>query len=87
MEHFLTTGILDLGILVFGFLIGLGTKFRLPIMLTLFLIRVVKWWLETHPHGKELSKKTTLDEEFKKTFASEIKQVEKVLNMDGKNTP
>ena len=65
-----------MAILFFGFLVGIATKFRTPIMLTLFMVRVIKWWIETHPHGREMAGKTSLDEEFRKTFAKELKLVE-----------
>lgn len=43
-------------------------QFRLPITLTIFLIRVVQWYLKTNPSGKELSRKTLLDEKFTQLF-------------------
>ncbi len=81
MEHLLSTGILDFGILSLGFLVGVGTKFRTPIMISLFLIKIIKWWIETHPHGKEMARKTKLDMEFKEKFVKEIKILEDKLKL------
>jgi len=29
---------------------------------------VVKWWFDTHPHGKEIAAKTTFVQEFEQLF-------------------
>lgn len=50
------------------------------------MIKVIKWYLDTHPKGIEMSKKTDLDEQFRKIFHLEIKKIEeteaKVDNKD-----
>lgn len=66
--HFISSGGLELSMIVLGFAGGILTQFRLPVTLTIFLLRMVNWWLKTHPHGKEISSKTNFDEEFHALF-------------------
>ena len=54
--------------ILLGFTGGILTQFRLPVTLTIFLIKLVSWWFKTHPHGKEVAQKTNFDEEFYKLF-------------------
>lgn len=75
--HFLTTiHSLDLLLVLLGFGAGFATRLRTPILLTIFMIRMIKWWMNTHPAGKELSKKTTFDEEFDKVFGTSLHKYE-----------
>ena len=72
MEHFnLNTGILDLILVILGFLFGQATKFRTPIMVAMLIIKMAKWYIDTHPRGKDLAKKTDLDEKLNKIVERE----------------
>lgn len=84
MEHVLSTGILDLILVILGFAVGSIARFRTPILLTMFLIKIVKWWFDTHPQGQEVAKKTNLNEEFDKRFGSELEKIENKLKFDKK---
>lgn len=72
MEHLTippTASIFDLILLILGFLGGWATRFRTPLLFTMFLVRLVKWWFETHPQGKKAAKETNFDEELTKIEA------------------
>lgn len=69
MEHFsFNTGILDLILIILGFLIGQATKLKTPIMVLILIIRMAKWYLDTHPNGKRMAKQTDIDEKLQKLF-------------------
>lgn len=68
MEHLVNAHTIDLVLILLGFSGGLLTSFRLPIALTVFMIRIIKWWMETHPDGIKMSRETDLNEEFHKLF-------------------
>lgn len=72
---------IDLVLMLLGFGVGFATKFRTPLLLTMFLVKVVKWWFETHPHGKEVAKRTNFDEEFKKKFIDDLGDAERKLGI------
>lgn len=82
--HLPPTSLLDLGLLIAGFGMGISTKLRLPFMMTMFLIKVIKWYIDTHPHGKEMAAKTDLDEQFRKIFHLEIKKIEEHDKVEAK---
>lgn len=65
MEH-LSTGLIDLILLILGFLVGQVTKFKTPISVAILVIRMAKWYLDTHPQGKKIAKQTNIDEKFRK---------------------
>lgn len=62
----LNTGIIDLILLVLGFFFGQATKFRTPILAAMLVFRMAKWYMETHPHGKEMAKESNIDESLQK---------------------
>jgi hypothetical protein len=64
--------IIDFILIVLGFGVGVSTQFRLPMQLTIFMIRMIKWWFDTHPHGKEMAARTNFDEEFDRLFGIHI---------------
>lgn len=63
---------LDLLLIILGFSAGFMTRLKTPIYLTIFMIRMIKWWMDTHPSGKEISEKTNFDEEFDKIFGTNL---------------
>lgn len=67
-----STSIFDLILIILGFVVGVSTNFRLPVMLTIFMIRIIKWWIETHPHGQEMARTTHLDDDFYRLFGVEM---------------
>jgi hypothetical protein len=84
MSHTMQTGLIDLGLVILGFVVGNVRSWKTPLLFTMFLMRLVKWWLETHPHGKEAAKKTNLDEEFRRRFSGELAELEKKFAVDKK---
>ena len=72
MELFTSHG-LELLLIILGFGAGVATNFRLPFMLTIFMIRIIKWWMDTHPHGQQMKRETNLDEYFERVFGIHLK--------------
>lgn len=67
--HFINnTDAIEILVLVGGYILGVSTKFKKPLMLMIFLLRVLDWWIKNHPHGKKMSQETNLDEEFYRLF-------------------
>lgn len=60
------TGGLDILLVILGFLVGQITKFKTPIAVAILIIKMAKWYLDTHPHGKKMASQTDIDERFKK---------------------
>lgn len=60
------TGLLDLVLILLGFAVGQITKFKTPLAVAILVIRMAKWYLDTHPQGKKIAKHTDIDEKFNK---------------------
>lgn len=80
LHHVFASGGVDLFFMGFGFFTGLLTmflpQFRLPILLTRYMIEVIHWWLKTHPKGKELSANSDLDDKFYSLFGEHLDKVD-----------
>ena len=75
LHHLSEHGLFELATLVLGYGIARYRQYSMVFSTCLFLIRVLKWYMDTHPHGKEMAKKTSLDT-----------QVEELLGITEKNT-
>lgn len=60
------TGSLDLLLVILGFMIGQVTKWKTPIAVAILVVRMAKWYIDTHPHGKKIAKDTDIDEKLQK---------------------
>lgn len=65
------TGGLDLLLVILGFLIGQVTKWKTPIAVAILVVRMAKWYLDTHPHGKKIAKQTDIAEKLQKIVDKE----------------
>jgi hypothetical protein len=68
----LDTGVLDLALILLGFLVGQATKFKTPILVVMLLVKMAKWYMDTHPHGKEMAKQTNLDDKLQKLYPDAV---------------
>lgn len=70
MEHLLAifggNGIIELGLIMAGFMAGRLTQWTLPIQFLIFIINVFRWYLKTHPKGIEMNQHTNLHDELDK---------------------
>lgn len=66
----------DLVIFILGVAIGQAKNWKREVTVALFVVRVFKWWMETHPHGKELAKKTDANEQLQALFGIDLQKIE-----------
>lgn len=50
MEHFFSLHALDLLLIILGFFIGLTTRFKLPLMAIIMLVKLIKLYMDSLPH-------------------------------------
>lgn len=70
-------------LIVIGFIAGTFVKveeIRLPIQVSIFLLRMIKWYLDTHPHGMKMAKETDVNEEFHRLFGVILEKHDSVDN-------
>jgi len=74
LQHIVQYGLLDLLLVILGFGMAQYRQFTLPFALTMLLVRILQWWLKTHPQGKQLAKETTIDEDFQRIFGKHLEK-------------
>lgn len=67
-----TVHVLDLALVLLGLGAGFAVRLRTPIYLTIFMIRMLQWWLKNHPDGMKISRETDFDEEFDRVFGTSL---------------
>jgi hypothetical protein len=71
-----TADLFDLVIFILGIIIGQAKNWKREVTVALFIVRVFKWWMETHPHGKEIAQKTDANEQIHKLFGIDLQKIE-----------
>ena len=61
-------GLFDLALILFGFLGRSVIQLRVPAMVLCLFIDMARWYLKTHPKGKEMAKQTDIDERLRKLY-------------------
>lgn len=81
-HHFINSGMLDISLLFLGFGAGLVRARGLATFLriSIVLVRMAKWYFQTHPHGKAVAQENSYDEKLTAIYQKDLAKHDSIDN-------
>ena len=80
------TAVFDFLLILLGFILGIGSRLKplfIFIQVATLIVKMAKWYYETHPQGKKDANKTNLDQKFKDIYDDKLKLHDPITSMIG----